>query len=316
MCWCRSALLQILPSGHLQYCSQKHILSVTVYTKFYRPVRPRNSYLFICHFLLFVLEISLLNFTSWFDLISVWSSPHITVCFSCFSFSYHLIFQKKLSSPSLRSHPSTPLPCLTLCFPPPHLFCCLHMSDVLHVYLSQTKMSAARTTAAASTSASTQWALTFVSVAMALYCMRTNMTVRKVGFTYIHIRTHTGIKTLDRTCTSCHIHTSMWSFTRTATVHHTARTLFIHIRVTLTTDWPFPFERIVFFTSVYLYAWWLHQSCCPKGCKILDLETCSITVLFNPGPYVYMLWCVNVSYLPKVWNLSSRSSQLAAATQL
>lgn len=156
-----------------------------------------------------------------------------------------LFLFQKLSSPSLTSHPSTPFLCLTSCFPPPRLFCCLHMSDVLHVCLSQTKMSAARTTAAASTSASTQWALTFVSVAMALYCMRTNMTVRKVGFTYIHISTHTGIKTLDRTCTWCH--TSMCSCTRTVIVHHTA-ILFIHIRVPLTTDWPFPFEKRVFYT--------------------------------------------------------------------
>ncbi|TMS22992.1 Tolloid-like protein 1 [Larimichthys crocea] len=54
---------------------------------------------------------------------------------------------------------------------------------------SKTKMSAARTTAAASTSASTQWALTFVSVAMALYCMRTNMTVRKT-FNEFEIEQH------------------------------------------------------------------------------------------------------------------------------
>lgn len=124
------------------------------------------------------------------------------------------------------------------------------MSDVLHVYLSQTKMSAARTTAAASTSASTQWALTFVSVAMALYCMRTNMTVRKVGFTYIHISTHTGIKTLDHTCTCCHIHTSMCLFTRTVIVIHHI-TLFIHIRVHLTTDWLFPFEKC--FLSIHTF---------------------------------------------------------------
>ncbi len=142
----------------------------------------------------------------------------------------------------------------------PFFFYCLHMSDVMHVYLSQTKMSAARTTAAASTSASTQWALTFVSVAMALYCMRTNMTVRKVGFTYIHISTHTGIKTLDRTCTYCHIHTSMCSFTRTVIDHHTALTLFIHITIHLTTDWPFPFEGSVFLLQKLISIWSL-QNC-------------------------------------------------------
>lgn len=272
---------QFLPSGHLRYCSRKSILSITVYTKiqsltglFYPETviysSATFSYLYF-RFLCWTLLPGLIWFPSGPLLISLFVSP----------VSPFLIisFFKKLSSPSLRSHPSTPLPCLTLYFPPPRLSCCLHMSDVLHVYLSQTKMSAARTTAAASTSASTQWARTFVSVAMALYCMRTNMTVRKVGFTYIHIRTHTGIKTLDRTCTWCHIHTSMWSFTRTATVRLTARTLFIHIRATPTTDWPFPFERIVFFTSVLLHARWLHQSCCPKG-----RETCSNTVLFKPGP--------------------------------
>lgn len=129
-----------------------------------------------------------------------------------------------------------------LCFPPLRLFCCFHMSDGLHVCLSQTKMSAARTTEAASTSASTQWALMFVSVAMALYCMRTNMTVRKVGSTRIHISTHTGIKTLECTCTCCHTHTNTRSFTRTAIDHLTVLTMFIHIRVHMTTDWFFPFE--------------------------------------------------------------------------
>lgn len=142
------------------------------------------------------------------------------------------------------------------------------MSDVLHVCFSQTKMSAARTTAAASTSASTQWALTFVSVAMALYCMRTNMTVRKVGFTYIHISTYTGIKTVDHTCTWCHITTSMSSCTRTVIVHHTA-TLFIHIRVPLTTEWPFPFEKRVSNTYRYFHTWRLQAEL-----STLNLGTC------------------------------------------
>lgn len=103
--------------------------------------------------------------------------------------------------------------------PLPH---CFHMSDVLHVCLSQTKMSAARTTAAASTSASTRSALTFVSAATVLYCMRTNMTVRKVGFTSIHTSTHTGTSPLGHTHTCCHIRTSMCSCTRTVIVPRTA----------------------------------------------------------------------------------------------
>lgn len=170
-------------------------------------------------------------------LVSLFVSPVVSLLF----LSPLFLFSKK--SPPFPWGLICPLHPPSLTSPPPRLFCCLHMSDVLHVYLSQTKMSAARTTAAASTSASTQWALTFVSVAMALYCMRTNMTVRKVGFTYIHISTHTGIRTSDRTCTRCHIRTSMCSFTRTAIVHHTALTLFIHIRVHLTADWPFPSEE-------------------------------------------------------------------------
>lgn len=80
--------------------------------------------------------------------------------------------------------PVPPLPSVFFLLPL-HL-CYFHMSDVLHVCLSQTKMNAARTTVAASTSASTQWARTFVSVAMALYCMRTNMTAKKVGSTSTH----------------------------------------------------------------------------------------------------------------------------------
>lgn len=96
------------------------------------------------------------------------------------------------------------------------------MSDVLHVCLSQTKMSAARTTAAASTSASTRSALTFVSAATVLYCMRTNMTVRKVGFTSIHTSTHTGTNPSGHTYMCCRIRTSMCSCTSTAIVPRTA----------------------------------------------------------------------------------------------
>lgn len=226
-----------------------------------------------------------LTFLVWFDfrlVLSLFVSP--AVCPSPLSLSPLSLFQK-LSSPSLRSRPSTPLPCLTFCFLPPRLFCCFHMSDVLHVYPSQTKMSAARTTAAASTSASTQWALTFVSVAMALYCMRTNMTVRKVGFTYIHIRTHTGIKTSGRTCTCCHIHTSTRSFTRTAIVHHTALTLFIHIRVHTTTDWPFPFEDSIFFTYIHSHTW-------PASSAVdLRLKTWARTTLsYKCEDYRLWLW--------------------------
>lgn len=80
----------------------------------------------------------------------------------------------------------------------PLRLCYFHMSDVLHVCLSQTKMNAARTTAAASTSASTRWARTSVSVATALCCMRTNMTVKKVGSTcsraFTHRTHHTGVR--------------------------------------------------------------------------------------------------------------------------
>lgn len=169
---------------------------------------------------------------------------HICLFNAIFSLLYLSSFFTKLSSPSSRSHLSAPLPCLTSCFSPHLLFFsfCFHMIDVLHVCLSQTKMSAARTTAAASTSASTRWARTFVSVATALYCMRTNMTVRKVGFTCTHISTHTGIKAWECTCTCRHIHTSMCPFTRTVCVRLTARTLFILIRVLMTADWTFPFE--------------------------------------------------------------------------
>lgn len=99
------------------------------------------------------------------------------------------------------------------------------MSDVLRVCLSQTRMSAARTTAAASTSASTRSARTFVSAATVLYCMRTNMTVRKVGFTCTHTRTRTGTSPSAHTYTCCRIRTSMCSCTRADTGHITA-TLF------------------------------------------------------------------------------------------
>lgn len=109
--------------------------------------------------------------------------------------------------------------------PPPHPQPCFHMSDVLHVCLSQTKMSAARTTAAASTSASTRSARTFVSAATVLYCMRTNMTVRKVGFTSTHTSTHIGTNPWGHTHTCCCIRTSMCSCTRTVIVPRTA-TLF------------------------------------------------------------------------------------------
>lgn len=121
----------------------------------------------------------------------------------------------------------------TVCFLPVGVTCslmaplphCFHTSDVLHVCLSQTKMSAARTTAAASTSASTRSALTFVSAATVLYCMRTSMTVRKVGFTSIHTSTHTGTNPSGHTYTCCRIRTSMCSCTRTVIVRCTA-TLF------------------------------------------------------------------------------------------
>lgn len=123
-----------------------------------------------CHVSLFVLHLLPSPTSLSLDIAARFSSP--------------LSLSPNVSSRSRRSHPSTSPPCLTSCPPP------LLVSDVPHVCLLQTKMSAARTMAVASTSASTQWALMFASVAMALYCMRTNMTVRKVGVTYTgHVHT-------------------------------------------------------------------------------------------------------------------------------
>lgn len=128
--------------------------------------------------------------------------------------------------PSCRIAPSLMPPSPLLPDPPPHTHThCLPMSDVLRVCLSQTRMSAARTTAAASTSASTRSARTFVSAATVLYCMRTNMTVRKVGFTCTHTRTRTGTSPSAHTYTCCRIRTSMCSCTR-AVIGHITATLF------------------------------------------------------------------------------------------
>lgn len=134
------------------------------------------------------------------------------------SFTY-LLFVYLLSYHSFSCDPVPSIAC------PPHPPRCFHMSDVLHVCLSQTKMSAARTTAAASTSASTRSALTFVSAATVLYCMRTNMTVRKVGFTSIHTSTHTATNPSAHTHMCCRIRTSTCSCTRTVIACPTA-TLF------------------------------------------------------------------------------------------
>lgn len=151
--------------------------------------------------------------------------------------------------------------CWCHCLPPhPHPPPDFHMSDVSHVCLSQTKMSAARTTAAASTSASTRSARTFVSAATVLYCMRTNMTVRKVGSTSTHTCTHTGTNPSAHTHTCCRIRTSMCSCTRAAIVPRTATLC----------SWPRPageawFEFIFFI--IYSALGGCRQSCPTGMCR-------------------------------------------------
>lgn len=81
---------------------------------------------------------------------------------------------------------------------------------------------------------------------MASCCMRTNMTVRKVGFMCIHTHTHTGIKAPEHTCMLSRINTSMCSFIRIAIIHHALST---HIHMIA----GFTFEGVFFLWLIFFH---------------------------------------------------------------